>query len=156
MSSEALDIAVREAQERDAPALAALLSDSTGLATSAAQVAARLRRIRGIELCVLAEVGGQVVGFASLRCLPCLGEEGPYAELVDLFVRAGSRRMGAARALVAALEARARAAGACGWSVVVDPTNEAARSLYEKLGFATFAVAQQKWFGSERPFRIRE
>ena len=53
----------------------------------------------------------------------------------------------------AVLEARARA-GACGWSVIVDPKNEAARSPYEQLGFATFAVAQQKWFGSERPFRI--
>jgi ribosomal protein S18 acetylase RimI-like enzyme len=155
MRHERLDIAisVREAEERDAAGLAVLFSDFSGLATSATQVEERLRRTRGIELCLVAEVDGRLVGFGCLRCVPCLGEDGPYAELSDLFVSVESRRLGIAEALVAALEARARAAGALGWSVIVDPKNEAARSLYQKLGFATFAVAQQKWFGDERPFR---
>lgn len=150
-----IDVRVREADERDATALALLLSDSSGLATTAAQVEARLRRSRGFELCLVAEVEGRVVGFGGLRCLPCLGEDTPYAELSELFVSIESRRLGIGEALVAALEARARAAGAMGWSVIVDPKNEPARSLYQKLGFGTFAAAQQKWFSEERPFRVR-
>lgn len=155
MKHEGLDIAVtvREAEARDATALALLLTDFSGVVTTSAQIEARLRRIRGVEVCLVAEAEGRLVGFGCLRCLPCLGEDGPYAELSDLFVGIESRWLGIAEALVAALESRARAAGALGWSVIVDPKNEAALSLYQKLGFATFAVAQQKWFGAERPFR---
>ena len=157
MTRESVDLAVsvREAEQRDAAGLAPLMSAFCGLATSAAQVEERLRRARGVELCLIAEVEGHLVGFGCLRCLPCLGEDGPYAELSDLFVSFESRRLGIAEAIVRALEARARAAGAMGWSVIVDPKNEAARSLYQKLGFATFAVAQQKWFSAARPFRAR-
>ncbi len=155
MSRERLDIdlSVREAESGDSSSLAALLSGFTGLETTAAQVEARLQRIRGLELVLVAEVEGRLVGFGCLRCLPCLGEDGPFAELSDLFVSAESRRLGIGEALVRALEARARAAGALGWQVNVDPDNEAARRLYQKLGFARFAVAQQKWFSDERPFR---
>jgi ribosomal protein S18 acetylase RimI-like enzyme len=149
-----IDVCVREAQERDAAALALLFSVSSGVATTAAQIEERLRRVRGVEVCLVAEVAGQVVGVGCLRCLPCLGEDGPYAELSDLFVSIESRRLGIGEALVAALETRAKAAGALGWQVIVDANNEPARSLYRKLGFATFAVAQQKWFGDERPFRL--
>jgi ribosomal protein S18 acetylase RimI-like enzyme len=155
MTRERLDIAVtvREAGEQDAAQLALLLTDFSGVVTAPAQVEARLRRIHGVELCLVAEVDGRLAGFGCLRCIPCLGEDGPYAELSDLFVRIESRRLGIAEALVGALEARARGAGALGWQVIVDPKNEAARSLYQKLGFSTFAVAQQKWFGDDRPFR---
>jgi ribosomal protein S18 acetylase RimI-like enzyme len=154
MSSD--EVRVREAEDRDAPALAMLMSDFTGLTTTAAQIAARLTRCRGVELCMVAEIATEVVGFGCLRCVPCMGEDTPYAELSDLFVRRESRGLGAAAALLCALEARAKAAGAFGWSVIVDPGNEAARRLYEKRGFTTFAIAQQTWFGSERPFRIVE
>jgi ribosomal protein S18 acetylase RimI-like enzyme len=149
-----MSIRVREAELADSAALASMLSSFTGLATSAAQVEARLQRIHGLELVLVAEVDGRLVGLGCLRCLPCLGEDGPFAELSDLFVSVESRRLGIGEALVHALEARARAAGAMGWQVNVDPENEAARRLYQKLGFAQFAVAQQKWFSAERPFRL--
>ena len=148
-----IDLNVREAEPRDAASLAALLSGFTGLETTATQVEVRLQRIRGLELVLVAEVKGRLVGFGCLRCLPCLGEDGPFAELSDLFVSVESRRLGIGEALVRALEARARAAGALGWQVNVDPDNEAARRLYQKIGFVRFAVTQQKWFSEERPFR---
>src|SRR5262245_39514881 len=131
MSRERLDIdvSVREAGLADSAALASMLSVFTGLATTAAQVETRLQRIRGLELVLVAEVESRLVGFGCLRCLPCLGEDGPFAELSDLFVSVESRRLGIGEALVRALEARARKAGAMGGLGQADQKDEAGGRL---------------------------
>ena len=147
-------IAIRPAEDRDYPALAALLSQSTGLETSVTQVRARLEKSRGIEHPIVAALGDQVAGFASLKLTHCLGEDGPYAEVSELFVAPLLRQHGVGAALLSDLEKRARAAGATGWSVIVDPENASALGLYRKQGFGTFAIAMQQWFSDARPFRV--
>ena len=98
--------------------------------------------------------GGQVVGFASLRLVNYLGEDAPYAEMSELFVSASYRRQGIARALIAELEVRARAAGASSMAVLTAPDNDAALSLYRAMGFQEFSIALQKWFTEDRPYRV--
>jgi ribosomal protein S18 acetylase RimI-like enzyme len=147
------EVTIRDVGPGDAAELARLLTEFSGLDTSEAQAAARLARSRGIEIAVFAELGGGVAGFASLRLLPYLGEEAPWAELSDLYVRQAHRGRGVARSLVDALEARARAAGASHWSVVASADNEAALALYRGSGFEDHAIALHKWFGDERPYR---
>ena len=144
---------IRSAEDRDCPALAALLSQSTGLETTVDQVRARLVKSRGTEHPIVAELDGQVAGFASLKLTHCLGEDGPYAEVSELFVAPLLRERGVGAALLSDLEQRARAAGASGWNVIVDAENAAAMGLYRKQGFETFAIAMQQWFSDARPFR---
>jgi ribosomal protein S18 acetylase RimI-like enzyme len=93
-------------------------------------------------------------GFASLKLTHCLGEDVPYAEVSELFVAPLLRRRGVGTALLSHLEQRARAAGATGWSVIVDAENAGALGLYRKQGFGTFAIAMQQWFSDARPFRV--
>jgi ribosomal protein S18 acetylase RimI-like enzyme len=144
---------VRDAREGDAEALSQLLTASTGLTTTPAQVLQRLARSRGIEHPILVELDGKVAGFASLRLLHYLGEEALYAEISELLVFEGCRRRGIGRALMTELEVRARAAGASSLTVLTGADNETARALYHAMGFQEFAVALQKWFTEDRPYR---
>ena len=147
------EVTIRDVHPGDASELAQLLTEFNGLETSEAQVASRLSRSQGVEIPVLAERSGRIAGFASLRLLPYLGEEAPWAELSELYVREEQRRHGVGRALVDELEARARAAGASHWSVVASAGNEAALALYRSAGLERHAIALHKWFGAERPYR---
>lgn len=147
------ELVVRSITEGDDAALAHLSTEFTGVETTAAQMRERLRKSSGIEYPVVAQLGEETVGFASLRLLHYLGEEAPYAELSELYVSSGYRRQGVARALVEALEAQARSAGASGWSVLTGVDNTAALAFYESMGFSPFSVALQKWFSDERPYR---
>lgn len=144
---------IRPAQEEDAAALATLAAEFTGLLPTPEQMQARLQRSHGIEHPLVAELEGKVVGFASLRLLHYLGEDVPYAEISELFVTQSYRRQGIARALMTEMEALAQAAGATGLTVLADPDNAAALSVYRSAGFETFAIGLQKWFGAERPYQ---
>jgi len=147
---------LRDISEGDAEAISRLITEFTQLPTTATQIQQRLARSRGIEHPILAEIDGNVVGFASLRLLNYLGEDEPYAEISELFVSASYRRLGIARALMAELEARARAAGASSLAVLTAADNDPAKALYQAMGFEEFSIALQKWF-IENPYReIRE
>lgn len=143
---------LRDVGEGDAEAISQLVTEFTQLTTTAAQIQQRLARSRGIEHPILAELDGSVVGFASLRLLNYLGEEAPYAEISELFVSEHYRRQGIARALMAELEVRARAAGASNLVVLTAANNDPAKTLYRAMGFEEFSIALQKWF-VENPYR---
>ncbi len=144
---------IRDLREEDAGALARLTTEFTGLETTPEEMQERLRRSQGVEHPILAEMEGQVVGFASLRLTPYLGEEAPYAEISEMFVTERARRRGVGRALMAEVERRARAAGATSLNVLTAPDNEQALALYRAMGFELFSLALQKWFSEERPYR---
>ena len=144
---------LRDVNERDAEALAQLMTEFSQLTTSAAQIQGRLARSRGIEHPILAELDGHVVGFASFRLLHSLGGDAPYAEITELFVSEHYRRQGIARALMTELEMRARAAGASNLDVLTAADNETAIALYRAMGFEEFSIALQKWFVEDRPYR---
>ena len=146
-------VLLRDVHEEDAEALSQLLTHFTDLTTTPAQIQQRLARSQGIEHPILAELDGQVVGFASLRLLNYLGEDAPYAEISELFVLEPYRRRGIARALMSELEVRARAAGASSLAVLTAADNDTAVALYRAMGFQEFSIALQKWFTEDRPYR---
>jgi len=144
---------LRDVQPSDAEALAQLITEFTNLSTTPAQIRQRLSRSQNIEHPIVAELAGQVVGFASLRLVNYLGEDSPYAEISELFVSEPYRRQGIARALMTELEAQARAAGARSMAVLTAANNDLAMALYQAMGFQKFSIALQKWFTEDRPYR---
>ena len=92
---------------------------------------------------------GQPVGFACLRLIPHLQGDEPYAELTDIYVDAPFRRQGVARALIAHVEAAARAAGAGGLVIITGFDNAGAQAAYRASGYANWALAMEKRFSNE-------
>jgi ribosomal protein S18 acetylase RimI-like enzyme len=130
---------VRRASPGDAPEIARLLLDfqdefdepSPGVET----LAERYRElIRKKEMTVLL-VGGGPDGFAQLRYRPTVYSPGLYAYLEELYVvpELRGRRLG--RALLEAAMDAARAEGADHMELGTSETDEAARALYESVGF---------------------
>ena len=106
-------------------------------------VARRLRLAEGNETVVVAEVGGRMAGFASLRVTHSL-DPVPYAELTDLFVEPKSRRLGVASRLVRYLEGTARERGASHLVVLTGRTNTEGQVFYRSIGYEEYAVAMRK------------
>lgn len=79
--------------------------------------------------------GSPPIGLATSHAVPASLVMGRFWQLRDLFVLPGSRRKGAAAALVGAVRDAARTAGATRLSLVTEPDNEAALGLYRRLGF---------------------
>lgn len=75
------------------------------------------------------------IGLATSHAIPASLVLGRSWQLRDLYVVPGSRRQGAAAALVGAVRAAALAAGATRLSLATESNNEAALGLYRKLGF---------------------
>jgi ribosomal protein S18 acetylase RimI-like enzyme len=72
---------------------------------------------------------------------------GPKAFVYDVRVRPEQRRRGYGRAIMLAAEDRCRDRGAESLSLNVFGGNQAARSLYEQLGYVTTAVHMTKPLG---------
>lgn len=75
------------------------------------------------------------IGLATGHAIPASLVMGRFWQLRDLYVLPGSRRRGAAAALVCAVREAALAAGATRLSLVTEPDNHAALGLYRGLGF---------------------
>ena len=84
-----------------------------------------------------------------LRLVPHLQGDEPYAELTDIYVDAPFRRHGVARALIAQIEAAARAAGASEVVIITGFDNEGAQAAYGASGYANWALAMRKRFPDE-------
>jgi ribosomal protein S18 acetylase RimI-like enzyme len=145
---------IRDVHSGDAEALSELISEFTHLSITPAQIRQRLAQSENVEYPIVAEIAGQVVGFASLRLVNYLGEDVPYAEMSELFVSEPYRRQGIARALITELEVQARAAGANSMAVLTATDNDTALTLYRAMGFQEFSIALQKWFTEDRPYRV--
>ncbi len=89
----------------------------------------------------VAELDGEVVGAVSVWIQPRLNWVTPQAWIPDLYVAPAFRRRGAARALLDACVAEARARG-CHVLVLESGHHRAeAHELYESYGFQHFARA---------------
>jgi ribosomal protein S18 acetylase RimI-like enzyme len=141
----------RIATADDAAALAQLITAFNipypGIPVTTAQAAARLAACQGFETTVLAEIDGQVAGFACLRLVPYMSGDEPYAELTDLFVAEGFRRRGVARALMAHIEQMASAGGASEVILLTGHDNDGAQAFYRALGYQDYALALRRDIG---------
>jgi ribosomal protein S18 acetylase RimI-like enzyme len=142
-------ITVRQATPDDATELARMLDLFDRMGATPAQVAARMLACRHVLTTYLGELDGRPVGFACLRLVPHLQGDEPYAELTDIYVDAAVRRRGVARALIAQVEATARAAGASEVVLITGFDNEGAQAAYRASGYANWALAMQKRFPDE-------
>ena len=150
-------ITVRQATPQDAAALAVLLDRFDGAGATPSQVAARMQASAHVLTTWLAEVDGQVAGFACLRLVPHLQGAAPYAELTDIYVDDAFRRRGAARALMARIEGEALAAGAAEVVVITGGENDPAQAAYRAQGYGDWAVAMRKClYGVADEERCRE
>ena len=75
------------------------------------------------------------IGLATSHAVPASLVMGRFWQLRDLYVLPGSRRQGAAAALISAVREAALAAGAQRLSLVTERDNHAALGLYRRLGF---------------------
>ncbi|MCA9879585.1 MAG: GNAT family N-acetyltransferase [Thermomicrobiales bacterium] len=135
---------IRPATPDDAAALAVLLDRFDGAGATPAQVAARLQASAQVLTTYLADVDGQVAGFVCLRLLPHLQGDAPYAELTDIYVDPPFRRRGVAGALMAEVEAAARAAGAVEVVVITGFESDGAQAAYRSQGYGVWALAMRK------------
>ena len=139
-------ITVRQATPDDAPELARMLDLFDGMGATPEQVAARMLACQNVLTTFIGEMDGQPVGFACLRLVPHLQGDEPYAELTDIYVDAPCRRQGVARALIAQVEAVARAAGAREVLIITGFDNGGAQAAYRTSGYVKWALAMRKRF----------
>ena len=139
-------ITVREATPDDATELARMLDLFDHIGATPEQVVGRMLACESVLTTYLGELDGQPVGFACLRLVPHLQGDEPYAELTDIYVDAPFRRHGVGRALIARIEAAARAAGASDVVIITDFDNKVAQASYRASGYADWALAMRKRF----------
>lgn len=142
---------IRSFQPADAPALAAILRE-TFFDTWAPQMSAARVAAYGIEgraagyvrdkgaAFLVAEAGRAVAGFVHA--------EGGFVHA--LHIAAAARRRGVGRALMAAAETAARAAGETRMRLETDTFNAASQGLYAALGYAEIDRYPDIEYGSDR------
>jgi GNAT superfamily N-acetyltransferase len=98
-------------------------------------VRARIEKSESVVFVAEDDRTGEVVGFCQLYATFCSVFMARIYVLYDLFVTPDARRTGAARALLAAADSHAAAAGAIRMELRTARTNEAAQTLYEGCGW---------------------
>jgi GNAT superfamily N-acetyltransferase len=115
------------------PAIAALLGD-LGYPVAADRLAARLAQLPASTTLLVADDGG-VVGMAALDLRVYLEHDEPRGRVIAFVVREDARGRGVGRALMDAVEAEARAAGAPDLHVASGSSRHDAHAAYVALGF---------------------
>ena len=160
-------LTIRQASVEDASTIATLFSEfnallgADGLPESEAflpenanvapdTMARRLEAMREIERAWLAEVNDTPAGFMALRLIPYIGQDVPYAELTQLYVREAFKRQGIGAALIAVAEHAAVQAGATCLHILTGAVdNEDAQAFYRAQGYAMPGVEFVKYFSRE-------
>jgi len=140
-------VTVRRAEAHDADAVLALMEElgrPPVAADPSAQRAVFLVHLEREDAAVfVAESDGRIVGAASFWVRPRLNWTSPEAWIPDLIVSSPHRRRGAARRLLDACAAEARARGCHVLRLESGPQRAAAHRLYEAYGFRHFARAYE-------------
>jgi GNAT superfamily N-acetyltransferase len=141
-----MNFMIEPAQRADVPQLTALLNDLFEIELDF--TADFGRQARGLELLiaeseksdrqvvvVARDERGQPVGMASGQIVISTAEGAPSVWIEDVVVRAGWRRQGIGRQLLAYLSAWSRARGATRMQLLVDRENADAEVFYAALGW---------------------
>jgi GNAT superfamily N-acetyltransferase len=138
---DARAISFRPATPRDAARIAALLTDE-GYPAGDSDIAARLARFAGPAAGVIvAESGGEVLGFVATVILPRFEQDGSFVRIVALVVDPGVRERGLGRLLIAEAERVGRDVGADFVEITAGHHRPEARRLYESVGFDASVTA---------------
>jgi GNAT superfamily N-acetyltransferase len=162
-----MGLAIREAPIEDAATIATLFSEfnallgADGLPEGEAflpgnanigpdSMARRLEAMREVEKVWLAELDGTPAGLICLRLVPYIGQDVPFAEVTQLYVRETFKRRGVGAALIAVAEHAAVQAGAtCVHIITGAVDNEDAQAFYTAQGYSMPGVEFVKFFSRE-------
>jgi ribosomal protein S18 acetylase RimI-like enzyme len=109
----------------------------------------RLKSMDGVEVTLLAETVDGPAGLCCLRLVPYIGQDVPYAEVTQLYVRARFQRQGIGAELLRAAETRAGAAAATCVHIITGRTNLGAQAFYRAQGYRSDGVVFDKYFSRE-------
>jgi GNAT superfamily N-acetyltransferase len=129
-------LSIRDASSADAESLARLCTQ-LGYPAEPDIMPARLARLTSDRnaRCLVALVGGDVAGFATVHLRYTMNHEAPIAQLTLLVVDEQHRTHGIGRRLVDASEEWARSRGAKRFVVTTALQRADAHAFYEKLEF---------------------
>lgn len=139
------NMAVRRARLKDAEALARLNLQFNGVKITAQSIRNAMKR-KGTETIFVAEVEGEVVGFASVQITSTFSSKRKTAELTDIFVEETGRRNGIGSLLLLMLRKYCEKQNVSEFFLRVNRTNTAAIAFYESHGLVD---------SEHREFRIR-
>ena len=143
IGSEALTL--REANAADATRIAELFTDE-GYPAGPSDIVARLARFGSEDSrVVVADLGGELIGFIALHALPRFEHDDVIIRILALVVDAGARERGVGHQLMAEAEAFGQERGAAFVEITAGHHRPEARHLYESLGYdATVAAYLRK------------
>jgi ribosomal protein S18 acetylase RimI-like enzyme len=144
-----MDFTIRNAQSDDAPAIAAIMSETADEENERTPVTEAY--IRGYiaspgSMILLAEAEGAAAGLLSCSNRPNLFHAAPACLIELLVVRKEMRARGAGSALMQALLSRAGALGCAEVSVSTMPGNAGAIRFYRRHGLTEEALFLEKHF----------
>ena len=137
-------ILTRVATSDDVQDLARLNAKFNGSSDPPESLAKRLDDRFCVEQPLLAEVGGQAVGFAALRIVPCVFYADPHGELTELFVEEPYRRQGVGKELLRLAEKIAKEKGVKELLILTDASNQAAQTFYNSMDYEDGELAFTK------------
>ena len=133
--NDAARITLRNATANDAERLAVMLTDE-GYPAGASDLAARIERFSTPgSWVVVAEAGGEVIGFVAFHLVARFETDDRFVRIVTLVVDPGVRERGIGRLLMAEVERVAREAGAASLEITAGHHRPEARQLYESLAY---------------------
>jgi GNAT superfamily N-acetyltransferase len=134
-------IVLRPAVDADAERIAAIFTDE-GYPAGPSAIVARLARFSGPESQVLvADRGGEVIGFIAFHALRRFEHDDVVVRILALVVDAGARERGLGHDLMAEAERFAHERGAAFVEVTAGRHRPEARHLYESLGYDASVTA---------------
>jgi GNAT superfamily N-acetyltransferase len=134
-------IVLRPAVDADAERIAAIFTDE-GYPAGPSAIVARLARFGGPESqVVVADRGGDVIGFIAFHALPRFEHDDRIVRILALVVDAGARERGVGRALMAEAEGIAAGLGAAFIEITAGHHRPDARRLYESCGYDASVAA---------------
>lgn len=130
------DLSIRRAQLEDAKHISGLLEE-LGYPQTTAFVKEKLIAIakHDLDVVLVAESGGQIIGTAHLHIAEMVHEKGKLGRVMALVVTGKSRWSGVGKKLMATAESMAKDAGCSTMEVTSAIHREPAREFYECLGY---------------------
>lgn len=132
---EQANVVLRPAAPADAERIAALFTEE-GYPAGPSDIVARLERFASaFSRVVVADSGGELLGFIAFHALPRFEHDDRIVRVLALVVDAGVRERGVGHLLMTEAERAARELGAAFIEVTAGHHRPDARHLYESLGY---------------------